>query len=220
MSECVFVCSGEMNDLSSLQKKLMHGCFCIAVDGGFDYCLSIGIQPDLTIGDFDFTNYSLEQISYMSQKVIELPKDKDLTDLQAAFNYAYKSGYNDFYIYGGLEGKRADLNLSNIGVALKYLKKNCKICFISKDNKNCIYLLKKKDSFSLLSNNEELVSVISLSNIANVSIKNMKYNYEGNLLNSSSLCISNRTKKNEKGNIVCNSGYIAIYAPIDSIIKE
>lgn len=220
MNDCVFVCSGDIDELFSLQKRLIEGVFCIAVDGGFDYCLSIGIQPNLTIGDFDSTNYSLEQISYMSEKVIKLSKDKDFTDLDAAFDYAYKYGYKDFYIYGGLDGKRNDLTLSNLYVSLKYLKKNCKVCFISKDSNTCIYLLKKNEKISLFSNNEEIVSIVSLSNSANISIKNMKYDYEGILHNSSSLGISNRTIVNKKGNIVCNSGYVAIYAPFDVIIKE
>jgi len=220
MDKCIFVCAGEINNLKPLQDLILQNNFCIAVDGGFDYCLKIGIQPNISIGDFDSATSSIDQISYMSQKVMLLPEDKDLTDLEAAFDYAFKCNYKDFYIYGGLEGKREDLNLSNIFIAVKYLKKGCRINFISKDSINCIRLLKRNEIISIISETEDIVSIISLSNKSNISISNLKYEYEGDLKAYSSLAVSNRTIPNKEGTVFCNSGIIVVYLPLSDIKKE
>lgn len=208
---CVLVCSGPIENLLKLQNEIISGAECIAVDGGFDYCIDMGIQPSLSIGDFDSTDTSVDQISYMSQRVVELPTDKDKTDFEEALDYLYESGYRNFKVYGGLGGPREDLHLSNLFVAINYVKKGCHFSFITSDGNSCLTFLKEGETINLSGDENKIVSIISFTEKANVSIKEMKYEYEGEIQQASSLTVSNRCVKGKKGFICCHSGVIGVF---------
>ena len=80
----------------------------IAADGGYDYAQSVGITPDLTIGDFDSASVRPD-----GQNVITLPREKDDTDMRAAIQEGWARGFRKFHIYGGTGG-RLDHTLANI----------------------------------------------------------------------------------------------------------
>ena len=68
---------------------ISEGDFVIAVDGGLMYCESLGVEPDLIVGDFDSITDSfvgaLEEIEKRSpEKVVRLNTMKDDTDTMAA----------------------------------------------------------------------------------------------------------------------------------------
>ncbi|EQW16352.1 thiamin pyrophosphokinase [Scardovia inopinata] len=86
----------------------------IAADGGLDYASSLGLTPDVFIGDND-SQMDLASRKELSDQttVIPLPAQKDDTDLMAAAKYGWSQGIRQFDIYGAL-GKQIDHTLSSI----------------------------------------------------------------------------------------------------------
>ncbi|MBT94632.1 MAG: thiamine diphosphokinase [Acidimicrobiaceae bacterium] len=64
----------------------------IAADSGFDNALSLGITPDLVIGDLDsISASSLDLIEKHSIQLISYPQDKDKSDLELTLMHASKN---------------------------------------------------------------------------------------------------------------------------------
>lgn len=85
------------------------GSLVIAADAGFLRLRSLGVEPDIIIGDFD----SVQTIP-AGPNVIILPREKDDTDTAAAVRYGLERGCRDFHIWGGTGGARADHTAANI----------------------------------------------------------------------------------------------------------
>ena len=80
----------------------------IAADGGYRAVLTVGLKPQVAIGDFD----SLGSAPAGVETVI-LPTDKDVTDTWAAIRLGMERGYKRFFLYG-CTGGRFDHTLANV----------------------------------------------------------------------------------------------------------
>lgn len=87
----------------------------IAVDGGYDHVLEMGIVPDITVGDFDSVQAPLPD-----EHVIRLNPVKDETDTLYAIGVAKERGYQNIFIYGGTGGSRLSHTLANLQTLLYY----------------------------------------------------------------------------------------------------
>lgn len=90
-------------------QELAKECFLIAADGGLKHILSLGLKPDLLIGDFDSINRPVEQ----QCETIVLPAEKDDTDTIAAIRLAVERGFQEIYLAGGTGG-RLDHTIANL----------------------------------------------------------------------------------------------------------
>ena len=77
------------------------GALVVCADGGFTLAKSLGITPDVVVGDFD----SLRQIPTGAWETIVLPREKDDTDLLAAVKLALDRGCGEFSVLGALGGR-------------------------------------------------------------------------------------------------------------------
>lgn len=112
---CIIVGAGEFG---GLVRPIETGKdFVIAADGGYRYLRNMGICPDMWVGDADSLG-GIPEDSYEGA-VIELPREKDETDMLYACNYALENGFRSFQLYGALGG-RLDHTLANIKI-LSYL---------------------------------------------------------------------------------------------------
>ena len=96
MSICYIVGAGEF--YGSFEKK--DGDLVIAADGGYDTLLTLGIVPDLILGDMDSVNAkanAIERIVY--------PVRKDETDSFLAYREGVRRGYTEFMLYGCVGGR-------------------------------------------------------------------------------------------------------------------
>ncbi len=125
----------------------------IAADGGFDKAKKLGIKVDLFIGDFD----SVKDKKIEVPKV-ELPKEKDFTDTEAAIEKAVSLGFKEIHLIGAL-GTRFDHSLANAYLLYKYHKKGVFIKI--KDSNNEIFPV--TGSFSLKGKIGSTVSLLPLS---------------------------------------------------------
>ena len=90
----------------------------IACDSGFESCLSLGVNPDIVVGDFDsISDDAYKKIENTGAEVIKLNPVKDDTDTEFALRLAFKRTKNtdEIYILGGT-GARIDHTLGNISL--------------------------------------------------------------------------------------------------------
>jgi thiamine pyrophosphokinase len=91
--------------------------FIIAADGGSHHCKSLGITPNVIIGDFD--SLDLKDVNTYRQagvEIIQHPTHKDETDLELALLLATKHDITHVFIIGAL-GDRWDMTIANILLA-------------------------------------------------------------------------------------------------------
>ena len=98
---------GAMSLTPDLCPRPAPGDFVIGADRGFDALMAYGVTPDLAIGDFDSLGHRPDHHS-----VIELPVDKDDTDMTSALRQGLDRGYRRFVMLGGVGG-RMDHTVAN-----------------------------------------------------------------------------------------------------------
>lgn len=170
---CILVGAG---DLTVSEIPIGEKDICIAVDGGYEYCSLLEIQPDYILGDFDSLSegqaVKLEELAKGNKdKVIRLPSQKDDTDMLAAIKLGLKKGYRSFRIYGG-GGGRFEHTLANIQCLL-YLKEHDAVGYMM-DGTGMI-LVAKEEEIRFQESMEGYLSLFSLGEKAVVSIEQMKY---------------------------------------------
>lgn len=96
--------AGELRNFSILPERW---AFIAAADGGARHALQQNVRPDYVIGDFDsLSDEELARLSAAGVPCARLPRDKDLTDGEAALQWAIARGdTREIVIAGGLGGR-------------------------------------------------------------------------------------------------------------------
>lgn len=100
-----------------LREAPAPGDLVIAADAGYRICQSLGLVPDLLLGDFD----SMDQPADFPN-VLRVPVEKDDTDTMLAIKTALERGCGTVHLYGATGGRRLDHTLANLQ-ALLYLRR-------------------------------------------------------------------------------------------------
>ena len=103
MAGCVIFCAAEFD---CLVKDLTGEDYVIAADGGLRHTQTLGITPDLIIGDFD-------SLGFVPEGANVHPVEKDDTDAMLAVRRGLELGYREFLLYGSLDGPRLDHTVAN-----------------------------------------------------------------------------------------------------------
>ena len=90
----------------------------IAADGGLRHARSLGVRPDLLVGDLDSVDRETLERYPDLQRVVH-PSDKDALDLELAFDEALARGVEGVLVCGAL-GDRLDQSLAGVAVAERY----------------------------------------------------------------------------------------------------
>ena len=99
---------GAMSLSLSLRPCPAPGDYVIAADRGYDSLMAYGVNPDLVVGDF----HSLGEVPN-HPNVIQLPAEKDDTDMVFALRQGLDLGYRRFVMLGGVGG-RLEHTLGNL----------------------------------------------------------------------------------------------------------
>lgn len=91
---------GAMSLTPDLRPYPRQGDYVIAADRGFDSLMAYGVNPDLAVGDFDSLGHRPHH-----PNVIQLPAEKDDTDMVYALRKGLELGYRRFILLGGLGGR-------------------------------------------------------------------------------------------------------------------
>ncbi|MDT8336650.1 MAG: thiamine diphosphokinase [Candidatus Izemoplasmatales bacterium] len=158
--------------------------FLVGIDSGLEYLLNIDKKIDLAVGDFDSINLEvLNKIKSKCNKIINLEKDKNMTDLAYALDYIYNNmDYDDIEVYGGISG-RIDHLLANLNLIHKY-------DFSLRDDHHNIFMLTKGKH--KINNFKKYVSFFALEDVFSLTLQGFKFNLDSYYLSTNdSLCVSN-----------------------------
>ena len=101
---------------SNLDHLICNHDFVIAVDGGLHHLLSLGLFPDLLIGDLDsISEDELKTCQDQHVEILRFKPEKDESDLELALREAKKRDFGKFTI-ACATGGRLDHTFSNIAL--------------------------------------------------------------------------------------------------------
>jgi len=103
VKKCVIFCAAGFDGLAS---PIEPGDTVIAADGGLMHTQSLGITPDVILGDFD-------SLGFVPEGANVFPVEKDDTDAMLAVRRGLAMGCREFCLYGSLDGKRLDHTVAN-----------------------------------------------------------------------------------------------------------
>lgn len=169
MNKCIILCAGGFDGL--LEKPTKND-YIIAADGGYRHAQALGITPNCILGDFD-------SLGFVPEGAEVFPVEKDDTDAMLSVRHGLRLGYEEFEIYGGMEGDRVDHTIANLQTLL-YLEEHGASGFLI--GKRQIATVVKNDTLSLPAGNGT-VSVFAMGGKAEgVTIKGLQYELENGTL--------------------------------------
>lgn len=145
----------------------------IAADGGSGHCQTLGIIPDVLIGDLDSTAKDLildwENAGVL---VTRHPAQKDQTDLELALLHAQAEGASEIIVYGAVGG-RLDMTFGNL-LLLAHPELTCPIRLICSGEE--VQVLRPGESLVLQGEPGDIVSLLSLQQgESNITTKGLEY---------------------------------------------
>ena len=165
-------------EVSRLPIKPESGDFIIAADKGYDTALSLGLDPDLAVGDFD----SLNRIPD-AENVVTLPVRKDMTDVGYAVEKGFERGCAEFIIYGAVGGA-LDHTFANVAIAHDIARRGAKALMIGEEYS---FTVLHGSSFTFEARESGRISVFALGGTAQgVTIRGLDYEVEDRTIESTS----------------------------------
>ncbi|MBC8198475.1 MAG: thiamine diphosphokinase [Desulfobacterales bacterium] len=132
----------------------------IAADGGLHHCLSLGITPDVVIGDIDsLTANDINGLQIANVEIIRYPAKKDQTDLELALKLAIDRGADEIVVFGAMGG-RWDMSIANILLPAEQNLSNATIRII--DGRHEIMLLRAGKEITFHGEKGDILSLIPL----------------------------------------------------------
>ena len=114
MPRTIIFANGEFNSPELARQTITADDFVIAADGGTRHAFSVGVVPDLIIGDLDsLSGVELERAKRAGAQVKAYSPCKDETDLELALKYAADRGAVEILIFAALGG-RLDQCIANV----------------------------------------------------------------------------------------------------------
>ncbi len=174
IKRCFIVCAGPEGCGSAFIPK---DSFVICADGGYEKAMAAGIRPDLLIGDFDSIGAMPDDV----KEIIKAPSHKDQTDTLLAVMTAEERGFTDITLLGACMG-RVDHTIANLQT-LKYMSKRGLKGRIAGECTDAFFL--KDGSIELAPDKSRYLSVFSLTDKSEISIRGAEYPLEHYIMSDS-----------------------------------
>ena len=163
-----FVFTGGEIYADLIEERVAEGDLVISADSGYNNAKKMGVKTNILIGDFD----SLADIPDDIDEVMQLPREKDLTDTQVAVETAIEKGAGEIIIVGSTSG-RFDHALSTLAILEKYWEKRLPIYIVNGQNRVRFI---KNSGFIVVRSRYKYFSVLAADEkVKGVSIEGAKY---------------------------------------------
>ncbi len=171
--KCVIFANGIYNHTEAV-FSILENSFIIAADAGLFICDKIGVMPDVIIGDMDSVSKTLlDKFIEKNVMIKRYPSEKDNTDMEISFRYAFEQKFNEIVVLGGL-GKRWDMTFANVLIPSLSIFKDASITFI--DDKTCMTILSGEKKKEFFGKKDDIFSIIPLSEkVDGVTLRGFKY---------------------------------------------
>jgi thiamine pyrophosphokinase len=163
----------------------------IAADGGMRHAATLGLMPELWVGDFDSVPEALPE-PYSSIPRETFPAEKDNTDGELAIGEALSRGANSLVIAGAFGGPRADHAFLHMALALH----------LAENGTNVLLTSGKQEGYPLPNGSSQfdyedgtLFSILAFSDLAGLTVSGAKWPLHNvDVPFGSSLTISNESR--------------------------
>ncbi len=188
MNNCALIFTGGESP-SALEHASLPPCsFVCAADSGVEKALKLGFSVDVAIGDFD----SIKDPSLLNDITLKrLPRDKDITDTEAALQLIKGRNYIHYVLIGG-GGRRFDHSLHLYSLFEKYGPP--KLWLTARE---VIYLVEKSFSKTFPLNTTLSIVPSFGSGQSKVTSEGLAWPLRDYLISMGSQSISNRNSENE-----------------------
>jgi len=206
MSTFVILLGGHLTLTERLRRQI-EGARVIAADSGIVHADTLGVMPELWMGDFDSSPEAFPDRFSQVEKVI-YPQDKDLTDGEIAANRAIELGATRLILAGAFGGNRSDHGLMHLTAAFA-LRSRLGEVILTSGTEEAIPLVpgeKLKTDYPA----GTLFSVLAWSDLKGLTLKGAKWPLENRDVEfGSSLTLSNEISENL--NVQFRSGRALLY---------
>ena len=138
--------NGEMPTTEWAKEWISRSDFIIAVDGGLNHCIKLGLQPSLLLGDLDsITQRQLDEWTAVGVPIERFPPEKDATDLELALLWAAEHDFSSILVFGALGG-RIDQTIANLSLLLLPEIANIDVRIITETDE--IFIINREASIS------------------------------------------------------------------------
>ncbi len=169
--KALILAGGEFKATQHLKKLASQAQLVIAADSGLHHAKSLGVIPDVIVGDFDSVSKEvLENYSNVAREK-HFP-EKDHLDLELAIDLAKKKGAKELILFGVL-GSRLDQSLAAIFIAAR-LKGEGFLASLHSARQD-VYPVNARARMKLKVPLAIKFSLLSLKKTSNVSVFNAKY---------------------------------------------
>lgn len=191
MKDILYIISGSPDvNLNFIKTLNLKNKRIYAVDSGFKICDKLNILPEKIIGDFDSSSLKKVKSLYEEKKIHKYPIKKDKSDTELAVELAVKRKFKEIVLLNATGG-RIDHLFFNAFLLLRYPQK----VFIENEQSK-ISALKPGKEYNLKIKQGTYFSLIPLSNIKHLSIKNAEYELAKKDIKMNSLTLSNKVSSN------------------------
>lgn len=143
----------------------------IAADSGIRHAASLGVVPELWLGDFDsVTEEDIANNAAIPRKVYE--RDKDFTDGELAIQTARDAGAKELILVGAFGGPRADHAYQHMAQALKLAKDGVPTLLTSGDQEGRPLALERQ-TFDYA--DKTMFSILAFSDLSGLTVEGAKW---------------------------------------------
>ena len=178
MTQAIIIANGRMEKPPEIPSYLQASPLIIAADGGIYNCKSLGIKPNVIIGDLD--SIGANEISTYRDagvEIIRFPTHKNETDLELALRYVMEHKINDVLIFGAL-GARWDMTVANITLLAHPMFARMKLRML--DGNQELILIRANERSVIKGHPGDSISLIPLTgDVAGIFTDGLEYPLEG-----------------------------------------
>ncbi len=198
----IFLIANGQCDLSEKQiDELRSANYLIAVDGGINHCVTLGLVPNEYVGDSDSSQTTILK-KFPNILVHQFPQDKSETDLQLAIKVALKLHPETIRVFSAL-GYRNDHLLQNIQLLTHYPG-----LLVLESGTETLFALSKKKT--ILVRPGQTLSLFPLNGpVHGITTEGLRWELKNATLDKHFASISNVCTKNEvtihveEGDLIC-----------------
>ncbi len=206
----IIFANGDASDPDVVKHWTAQAELIIAADGGTRNALSVGVMPQVVIGDLDsLAEADRAQLDRSGVPLIVYPTHKDYTDLELALRHALERGATDIVIFSALGG-RWDQSLANLMLLTLPELSQVSVCIV--DHHLAIQVI--RDRAEIAGRAGDTLSLIALKGDAQgVTIEGCEYPlHEATLPFGATLGISNVLAQNIAKITVKQGQILALHA--------
>jgi thiamine pyrophosphokinase len=170
----IVLANGVLTNPESIHHWLSGVDLIIAADGGARHCQTLGLVPQVIIGDMDSLEpHELDAFRASGVEIIRHPPRKDYTDLELALRLAVDRGGTELLVLGAL-GQRWDMTMANMLLLTMSRLSGVVVRII--DGAHEIMLMSDRDRVELSGRKGDILSLVPLGRDAiGVTLTGLEY---------------------------------------------